>query len=77
MRIVLTNRSKLMPEITVWDSTFKSVKSKYSVGGDLYFDFPVEPSADYIVECAFIGVNQPYADRQDSGAYELTVLSVK
>jgi TIR domain len=77
MRVVLTNRSKLKPEITVWDSTFKSVKSKYSVGGDLYFDFPVEPSADYIVECAFIGVNQPFADRQDSGAYELTVLSVK
>ena len=77
MRVVLTNRSKLMPEITVWDSTFKNVKSKYSVGGDLSFDFPVEPSADYIVECAFIGVNQPFADRQDSGAYELTVLSVK
>ena len=66
-----------MPQITIWDSTFKSVKSNYSVRGDLYFDFPVEPSVDYIVECAFIGADQPYADRQDSGAYELTVLSVK
>jgi hypothetical protein len=73
----VTNRSKLMPQMAVWDSTFKSVKSAYSVGGDLYFDFPVEPSADYIVECAFIGVNQPLADRQDSGAYELTVLRAK
>ena len=77
MRVVLTNRSKLTPQITIWDSTFKRVKSNYSVRGDLYFDFPVEPSVDYIVECAFIRVDQPYADQQDSGAYELTVLSVK
>ena len=66
-----------MPTITVWDSTFKSVKSEYSVGGDLHINFQVEPSADHIVECAFIGVNQIHADPQDSGAYELTVLSVK
>ena len=77
MRVVLTNRSKLRPQMTVWDSTFKSVKSANSVRGDLYFDFPVEPSADYIVECAFIGVEQRYADRLDSGAYELTVLRAK
>jgi hypothetical protein len=44
------------------------VKSEYSVGGDLYFNFQVEPATDYIVECGFIGVNQNFADPQDSGA---------
>jgi TIR domain len=77
MRVVLTNRSKLRPTITVWDSTLTSVKSEHNVFGDLYFDFQVEPSADYIVECAFIRVNQNFADPEDSGAYELTVLRVK
>ena len=77
IRVVLTNRSKLMPTITVWDSTFKSVKSESNVFGDLYFNLEVAPSADYIVECAFITVNHNFADAADSGAYELTVLKVK
>lgn len=77
MRVVLTRRSKLMPTVTVWNSSFKSVKSEYNVFGDLYFNFQVEPSADYIVECAFIEVNQTFANPDDPGAYDLTVLRVK
>jgi hypothetical protein len=75
VRVVLSNRSKLMPEIEIWDSKFNSVTSKYNVYGDVYLTFDAEPSADYFVECRFITVNRGFADSKDSGAYELTVLS--
>ena len=75
VRVVLSNRSKLMPEVEIWDSKFNSVTSKYNVYGDVYLNFDAEPSADYFVECRFIAVNRGFADSQDSGAYELTVLS--
>ena len=76
LRVVIHNRSKLMPEAEIWDSTFNSVTSKYSVGGDLYLSFDADPSADYLVEVRFIGANRSFADPQDSGGYELTVLHV-
>jgi hypothetical protein len=76
VRVVIRNRSKLMPQVEIWDAKFSSVTSKYSVSGDLYLNFDAEPSADYFVECRFLTVNRNYADPRDSGGYDLTVLSV-
>ena len=76
LRVVIRNRSKLMPEVAIWDGKFSSVISKYSVSGDLYLSFDAEPSADYFVECRFLTANRNFADPRDSGGYDLTVLSV-
>ena len=75
VRVVISNRSKLMPEVEIRDSNFNSVKSSYKVFGDLYVEFDAAPSAEYFVECRFLTVNQNFADAGDSGAYEVTVLS--
>jgi hypothetical protein len=76
LRVVVSNRSKMMPEVEIWNSAFQSVITKYNVFGDLYFSFDAEPDAEYFVECRFIIVNRNFADPQDSGAYELTVLRI-
>jgi hypothetical protein len=75
IRVVVRNRSKLMPQVEIWDSTFTTVTSGYSVGGDLYVVFDAEPSADYFVECRFLTVNRNFADARDSGGYDLTVVT--